>query len=356
MKFRPQSIVYNNDLLSARRSMGDPLADVLIQTTFKSTEYKVELRAWLDSLTDNSVLSTDKTPFQQYPLVVQSQLLPVWAEKKQMARGTAFFNRYSDKIMSLLGLLSLPYCYAASRGAMVLYLSERMRADPQKRLLETAEFVWDVMDPDAFTGKGRGFSSILKVRLMHAAVRYYTLASGKWDDSWGMPVNQEDMAGTNLSFSLIVVRGLRKFGIAVSYDEQQAFMHLWNVIGSMLGVQEDLLPQEGKQAIQLEELIRERQFEPSEQGRALTRSLTGYFSSVATGAPFSAKEIFQVMRYLLGDPVADILEIASPGLPPDKIRLLKLANSFSLPGFLQNSGTNYDTNYRKFKQEMLMLG
>ena len=118
--------------------------------------------------------------------------------------------------MNLLGLLSLPYCYAAADGARVLDLSERIKNKPEHRLNETADFVWDVMAPNAFKPDGKGFTSILKVRLLHAAIRFYTGKSSKWNAAdWGLPVNQEDMAGTNLSFSLLVVRGLRKFGLAV---------------------------------------------------------------------------------------------------------------------------------------------
>ena len=188
-----------------------------------------------------------------------------------------FFAKHAQVIMNMLGLLSLPYCYAGANGSMVLYLSDRMRGDVGKRLIETGEFVWDVMAPNAFYENGKGFAAILKVRLMHAAVRYYTLQNNKWNDSYGYPVNQEDMAGTNLSFSLIVIRGLRKFGFNISYDEQQSFMHLWNVIGALLGLDNDLLPADGKQAFELEETIRLRQFTPSVQGHELTSSLNQLF-------------------------------------------------------------------------------
>ncbi|MBS7565266.1 DUF2236 domain-containing protein [Mucilaginibacter sp. Bleaf8] len=254
---------YSFDVLSAKRGVGDDLADRFIAHIFAGSQGKQSLQTLLSDLTFNHQLNSLPADYADEPLFASIQQLPVWADRKLIQEGTAFFARYASLIMNMLGLLSLPYCYAAADGARVLYLSERMRTDTARRLQETGDFVWNVMAPDAFEPDGKGLVTLLKVRLMHAAVRYYTLQSGKWDKTWGLPVNQDDMAGTNLSFSLIVIRGLRKLGIAISYQEQQAFMHIWNVIGYLSGIAPDLLPQNGKQAFDLEQVIRQRQFSAS---------------------------------------------------------------------------------------------
>lgn len=318
--------LYHNERLSSWRQVGDLDADRFIQAQFQSQEQKAFLQSWLSELTNNEDLNTLPIAYAGEPVISSANRLPGWADVKLMHAGASFFARHAELIMNMLGLLSLPYCYAAANGAMVLYLSERIKADTGKRLFETADFVWDVMAPNAFEPGGAGFAACLKIRLMHAAARFYTLKSGKWNSDSGVPVNQEDMAGTNLSFSLIVIRGLRKFGLTVPYPEQQAFMHLWNVTGSLLGLHNSLLPANGKQAFNLEETIRMRQFRPSEQGRALTRALTQYFSTSVTGGPFSAGEVVQVMRYLLGSEAADIIGLAPGTLPVGQVRLLQAVN------------------------------
>ncbi|NJO02593.1 MAG: DUF2236 domain-containing protein [Bacteroidia bacterium] len=123
-----------------------------------------------------------------------------------MKRGLHFFQKYAPHLLAMLGYLSLPYCYAAANGAQVLQLSQRIRQDTKKRLLETSQFVLDVMEPGAFGPEGLGLVSALKVRLIHAAIRFHVLRSPKWDMAWGLPVNQEDMGGTNGAFSWISVR------------------------------------------------------------------------------------------------------------------------------------------------------
>jgi hypothetical protein len=258
---------YNNGFLSEMRQVGDFQADLFISRCFSDNILKQELYSWLNTVTRNSDLVDIPLPFATEELFTKAQHFPVWADDKQLHRGCTFFSRYQNSIIQLLGLLSLPYCYAAANGAMVLYLSERLRKDTSKRLTDTGEFVTNVQTPGAFVEQGRGFVGILKTRLTHAIARYYTLMSGKWEHKWGFPINQEDMAGTSLAFSLIVIRGLRKTGVTISNEDQHAFLHLWAVISFLLGVDARLIPLDGKAANVLEKAIRTRQFKASVQGK-----------------------------------------------------------------------------------------
>ena len=158
--------------------------------------------------------------------------------------------------------------------------------------------------------QGKGIRSIQKVRLMHAAVRYHVQKSGQWNNDWGLPINQEDMLGTNLAFSFVILRGLRQIGCSLYFEEARAFMHLWNVIGAMLGIREELLPADEKDAMGMANYIMSLRFRPSEAGRELTKALLGCLEAVP---PYSTVKGFATtyMRYLVGDEVANIL-----GLPP----------------------------------------
>ena len=340
----------DNNVLDEKRLIGDADADNFINAVFENPKQKIELRTWLAGFESNHDFDALPAFCEGTEFIKQANSLPTWANERLMKQGAEFFVANTESVMTLLGLLSLPYCYAAADGAMVLYFSERIRNDTAKRLYDTAAFVWDVLAPDAFAAGGKGFAAILKVRLTHAAARYYTLGSGRWNQQWGFPVNQEDMAGTNLAFSLMVIRGLRKFGLTISYEEQQAYLHLWNVIGYLSGLGVDMLPQNGKEANQLEAAIRERHFKPSEQGVALTASLTSYFYQVNTGEVFSNAEITQTMRYLLGGEVADILGLSTGNFPAAKIQLLRLKTT--LRSFKGNEKPTiaYRQGYAQFRK------
>jgi hypothetical protein len=341
-------VPYSTSFLQDKRTVADTTADELINRLFAEATQKQNLWQWLKQLTYNQQLQQPPTDYVNEPVIAGAAQLPHWANKKQMQAGAAFFSRHAQLIMNLLGLLSLPYCYAGADGAMVLYLSDRFRNDTGKRLAETADFVWDVMAPDAFSTKGKGFAACLKVRLMHAAGRYYTSMNAEWNNDSGQPINQEDMAGTNLSFSLLVIRGLRKFGVTITYAEQE--VHLWNVIGSLLGLDAGLLPENGKQAFNLEEAIRLHQFRPSEQGKTLAASLIRYFSSVTIHTYFTTTQVVQTMRYLLGDEVADILALPQDTPSALQLGLLKagaIINELRAP---TNVRAAYQKSYTQFKQ------
>ncbi len=342
---------YDDEFLAARRLVCDGPADRFIQYVFEDTTRKQSLFERLKKLNTNPQLSELTITYPNYNLFTTADELPDWADQKKMAKGAAFFASHAEAIMNLLGLLSLPYCYAAADGAMVLYVSQRLRTDAGKRLQDTGEFVWEVMAPGAFAPQGKGFASILKVRLMHAAARYYVQKDGNWNPGWGMPVNQEDMAGTNIAFSLIVIRGLRELGYAIAADEQEAFLHLWNVIGGLLGIKQELLPGDIKDTRNLEAAIRKRHFRTSEQGQELMQSLIGVFAEFGSAMPdFKLTEALSLMRYLLGDEVAAILGISGQGLTRDKIKLMQAISLWQdiKPGLSPTLA--YREAYHKFKR------
>ena len=61
----------------------------------------------------------------------------------------------------------------------------------------------------------------------------------RWDDEWGTPINQEDLAGTLMTFSIQILDGFKKFKIPISEKDQEAYLHVWKVIGHVMGVRED---------------------------------------------------------------------------------------------------------------------
>ncbi|OKS86262.1 oxygenase MpaB family protein [Mucilaginibacter polytrichastri] len=341
---------YSNEFLDIKRLSGDLQADEFILHVFADAEKKKQLMQWMAGESSVEHLNLLQTAFPGFAFIDNARDLPSWAQPHLMKAGAVFYARHSEIIMSLLGLLSLPYCYTAANGAMVLYLSELIRKQTTKRLYDTAVFVWEVMGPDAFGKNGNAYEEILKVRIMHAAVRYYTQQGGKWNDTWGLPINQEDMAGTNLSFSLIVIRGLRMLGFSVSQADQEAFMHIWAVIGYFTGLDNDLIPENSKMAQQLDSKIKQRQFQISTHGQELTRSLTDHILSV-NKSKATANDIMGLMRYLLGQEIADMLAIAAPDLPAYKLTLIKTLNllkSFKPQGDPKQS---YRAAYAAFKMQ-----
>jgi len=185
------------------------------------------------------------------------------------------------------------------------------------------------MAPGAFAPRGHGLRSAQKVRLMHAAVRHLLThdPSHPWDDTLGTPLNQEDLLGTLIVFTVVVVDALGRMGVDFRGEDAQkardAYVHFWLVVGALLGIDYkelrrgdiELAPHE--QPLDLEELrlieitILRRQSEASIGGQTLMASLLAATSSrmpwFMKGFPEAAT------RSLLGRQYADALAVPPAG-------------------------------------------
>ncbi len=316
--------VFNDALLEPYRQVGDVAADTVVEH-IAAQQGREGLARFMPYLGDFQNLSLAEQLPEVQTFFQKHRHLPSFANPLQMEKAMSFFWKHDQQIALLLGCYSLPYCYAAADGAQVLWISERIKNDTYKRLEETGEFVFGIMQERDWSN-GRNVIKILKIRLMHAVVRYFTRRAKQWDYTWGEPINQEDMSGTNLAFSYIVIRGLRKLGIATNEAEEEAYLHFWSVVGVLLGVEETLLPQNLREAFHLDRAIFRRQFKVSEAGVGLTQALTKVLQQQA---PETALRNFPLaqMCFLLGNEVADLLGI--PQVPLEE-KIIKFSTQIPL--------------------------
>ena len=87
----------------------------------------------------------------------------------------------------------------------------------------------------------------------------------------GLPVNQDDLQGTLLLFTVAPLEALRKLDALVGPDEAEAWVHTWAVIGHLLGIDSRLLPQSLAESEVRLMAFRRRHWEATPEGRALNR-------------------------------------------------------------------------------------
>lgn len=332
---------FQNTYLDSMRETADPLADAVVSELFQDGFNPMVEKSYTDFIYNHQEIPSG------FPLILKDYFLelqtpPDEASTKYILAGSKIFQQFAPDLMGMLGALSLPYCYASGKGVQVLHLSQRIRNNPAKRLLETASFVLDVCVPNAFLAEGKALRSIAKVRLMHAAIRFHTLKSGLWNSDWGIPINQEDMAGTNLAFSLIAIRGLRKLGHPVVPEQAHDFIQLWNFVGRKLGIKEELLPENNREAFYLEKQISERGFYPTPEGRELTRTLINHLMR-ETDAKLPVESL---MYFLLGKDVAGNLGVKNDGKAGTISQALIIMNRFKS---LKVNTNAYQESVKAFK-------
>jgi hypothetical protein len=89
----------------------------------------------------------------------------------------------------------------------------------------------------------------------------------------GQPINQEDLVYTLLTFGLAIPEGLRSWGCHLSDDDCEAFLHTWLLVGHIMGIRDDLLPDDYASAKELFSVIKGRQAIGTDMGKKLTKSL-----------------------------------------------------------------------------------
>jgi hypothetical protein len=300
---------WTDEFLEKMRQQCDPLADEAVASLFHQGKVGTA-NALMKQLVANEQLLPAQLPPELRWYFEQTGQLPPWVDKQLLRAGEELFCRYGPQ--AVLGLLcaSLPSCYAAAKGVQVLHLTARLETDPFRRIVETAQMVIDVMAPGGMEPGGTGLRSAQKVRLMHAAVRHLIRKSNYWNTEWGQPINQEDLAGTLLTFSAIVLQSLKRMGCDFTPTEELGYHHAWRVVGYVLGIEDRLMPETPQENRALMAAIERRHFRASPEGQAMTRALIDMMKHLTPGNAFDGMPS-TLIRYLLGEDTARLL-----GVPP----------------------------------------
>ena len=189
-----------------------------------------------------------------------------------------------------------------SRNGPALGSKEIMRAiDLERRTAGTqpSGYLW-----------GNGFIQSRKVRLLHGSIRFMLLNPEKFNqinppseeakqaaaggcpfhahansqnpwpsETMGVPINQEDLAFTLLTFSYCIPKGLCDWGCKLTLEEKEAFLHLWKVVGHIMGLEEELMTDQWAEAEELFGIILKRQGGRSPDGVALTQSVMDFLAN-----------------------------------------------------------------------------
>lgn len=309
------------------RQIGDQKADSFIGKFLLKNGHHA-LRQLMPYLSDYKNIVKLNPAYKEIEDFIKSNSeLPIWHEQKEIIRACEFYQKYTIEIGMMLSCYSLPYCYLGAKGAQVLVMTERIKNDTYNRLKETGLFLQNILDYSNWQN-GKALIILAKVRLLHACVRQFVKHSKKYNTEInGIPVNQEDMAGTNLAFSLIVLRGMRKTGIMFDHYYERAYLHFWKVAGYFLGIEEPLLVSGMKEAMLLDKEISSRQFEHSSAGNELTSSLFKCYNQI-TSTKVESEMITAQSRYLLGNNYADMLGIPKTKIPNALLKTYNYSSSF----------------------------
>lgn len=288
---------WSDEWLESLRQVGDPAADSTIDALFAAQDLR-GIQRLLGRLVEND----DPVP-EQLPAIVRQYFDSVVLDPREVAlaaHGERFFALHGPEIMLVLCCRSLPFDYANAHAVQVLFQTGFLAKRPNLRVAQTAQMIVDVMAPGGLSPDGRGLRSAQKVRLMHAAVRRMILADPNvaWDvEQLGVPINQADLLYTLLSFTIVVLEGLERLELDVLPIQAQAYLDAWRIVGRIMGLDPEHIPETVAEAKQLTATLQRRQHAPSEAGRQMTQALSELVGDVL--GPLRSFR-WSLLRYLCG--------------------------------------------------------
>ena len=284
--------------------------------------------------------------------VQEAQALPSWADRRKIERAEQLFMERGALSCILLFCSSLPECYVIPDLSAVLHQAGQLEQHTEARIRSTAAMIFPVMMHGGLsTGKGAGIAQALKVRLIHSTIRnlilrgappgtdvpaplltadhplagiasaqghasmYAALFSLGWNvKAQGLPCNQEEQAYTLLTFSYVFLRSLRRLGIGLDRADEEAYLHAWNVVGHLIGIEQALMAHTMEEATVLFERMQARgRAEPvtPDPRPALGAAL---MNAMATSIPWKIVQPFPPMmtRLLCGHATATDLGLTAP--------------------------------------------
>ncbi len=285
--------------------------------------------------------------------VAAGQVLPTWADHRKIERAEQLFMEHGALSCILLFCASLPECYVIPDLSSVLHTAGQLEPHAEHRIRSTAAMIFPVMLHGGLTQPaGSGIAQVLKVRLIHATIRNLILRGNPQDArhrirgdgllpalplsaaapptmhqalyarGWnllaqGAPCNQEELAYTLLTFGYVFLRSMRRLGIGLPPADEEAYLHAWNVVGHVLGIDSALMVHNMHQGESLMEQMQTR-------GRARPVAPdprpalgTALMQTMAHAIPWKLAKPFPPLmtRYLCGPQTAQDLALQQQPVP-----------------------------------------
>lgn len=255
--------------------LGDPLADAVV--TMMQRLPAGAGRAMFELAAEQGIDAVPDPPEELRAFFAAVDQQPYWLDHDKLALAARVSMRTGVVGIGLaLPGLALTGGYLASKADKPLVGTGDLRRMAPRRLNETATWYIDVTSPGGIERFAPGFVGTLRVRLMHAVVRAAMNRRDDWNyPGWDTPLNQVQLAGTLMLFSLANMAGCQAMGLRFSDRERDAVFHFWRYVGLLMGVHPELVPASEADTWRLFWLEADTEFEPDEDSFRLAQALHG---------------------------------------------------------------------------------
>lgn len=229
---------------------GDPLMDSFVDWMY--AEGGRGIRPLFEQALATGVDSVDAAPAPLREVFGALEATPDWVDHAELERAATAMRAGGADGLYLARDVALLGGYQFAGFNQTLLRTGALEKGSNARFAETAEWAMDVISPGGLARFGPGYASTIRVRFIHSIVRRHVAAMDDWDTArWGLPINQTDMAATIVGSLVAPSLGGLGLGIVNRPAEYRAIAHLTKYVGWLIGVQEDLLPEDFRDCVRL---------------------------------------------------------------------------------------------------------
>lgn len=291
----------------------DPLADAAIESlaNLRTSEINRLIRAGMDRKPG----AMAQAPRQLREFFEQVEMTPPWWDPAESRQGCRAFHDYSDLFIPSFFVATVQN--AATLIAKAFYATGRVnsRFGPRRIRQNTRHFI-EIMLPGALDRSGEGWRLSVRIRLVHAQIRWLIRTEGNWNEErYGVPLSSAHMAMASANFSASCLGFARKMGARLDREACASFMQIWRYASWLIGTPEVLLfAGDEAKTNELYRIARICEPSPSHESVAIAKALFEALPSIAgQSAPRDVRKMVsnahRIARALLGHGLSDGLGI-----------------------------------------------
>ena len=237
---------------------------------------------------------------------------PEWLDYSAFAPGVRMFHRNSQVILGafVAGVLIEGF---TTNIAKSFFITGRVRDQGVRRLGQNNRHMMEIFLPGGLYRDGDGWKLSVRIRIVHARMRYLLNNSEDWDtEAWGAPISAAHLGYAISAFSARLLLHMKTLGADYSDEEYASFMAVWRYSGYLMGIPETILFHDADEALKLYDigLICEPSFqlESVVMAHSLVNSAPLIAGMVEPDARRNlARYVYRVSRGLIGEEVAESL-------------------------------------------------
>jgi hypothetical protein len=275
----------------------DPVADAAIDALAACGQKDVHQFIHAGMEQDVRALAAAPQPLQDFFDSIDAP--PPWFDPASVDAGCRAFHQYSDLFIPAFIVVTLQNF--TSLMSKVFYMTGRVTTPyGLRRIRQNTRHFIEIMLPGALERQGEGWKLSVRIRLVHARVRWLLRASGNWDEAvYGVPLSAAHMGLAAANFSATMLHQAERLGARLDAEARASFMQTWRYASWLAGTPEALLF-EGDEAKthELYRIARICEPPPNEEAAAVANALVTAKTAACRPFPSSLRVAVRAVRLL----------------------------------------------------------